>query len=84
VAYARVTRAEPQIHPGANEAPTGGYVKLDLGTRYTLRTDKAGEFTVFANAKNLLDADIRSAASYLRQYSPEPGRGAEVGLRWNF
>lgn len=83
-AYTRVAQAEPQNHPGVNETATAGYVKLDLGARYTLQAGQAGELTVFANAKNLLDADIRSATSYLRQYSPEPGRGAELGIRLSF
>ena len=39
---------------------------------------------LFAKANNLLNENIRNSVSYLRNLSPEPGRGAEVGIRISF
>ena len=42
------------------------------------------KITVFAKANNLLNENIRNSVSYLRNFSPEPGRGAEIGFRVNY
>ena len=35
---------------------------------------------VFVKGNNLLNQNIRNSTSYLRNWAPEPGRGAEVGV----
>jgi iron complex outermembrane receptor protein len=80
----RLTRAEAQEHPGANETRTDGYVRLDLGVNYRVRAWDRAELLLFAKGNNLLDEEIRNSTSYLRNLAPEPGRGAEVGLRVSF
>ncbi|MDP3288469.1 MAG: TonB-dependent receptor, partial [Methyloversatilis sp.] len=40
--------------------------------------------TLFARGRNLLDREARNATSFLRSFSPEPGRSVEVGLSLTF
>jgi iron complex outermembrane receptor protein len=39
---------------------------------------------LFVQGRNLLDREIRNSVSFLRNYTPEPGRAIEVGLRSSF
>lgn len=80
----RLTRAEAQTKAGANETPTPGYVRLDLTTQYRLASFKNSEITLFANGKNLLNENIRNSVSFLRNFAPEPGRSAEIGVRVSY
>jgi iron complex outermembrane receptor protein len=82
--FLRLTRAEPQDHPGPNEAPTPSYVLLNLGGEYRLPTAEKLELILFARATNLLDQTVRYSTSFLRQVAPEPGRGAQVGISLKF
>lgn len=82
--FLRLTRAEPQDHPGQNEAPTPSYVLLNLGGEYHILTRQRLQLTLFARATNLLDQTVRNSTSYLRTVAPEPGRGAQVGVRIGF
>nr|BAL53155.1 TonB-dependent receptor [uncultured Gammaproteobacteria bacterium] len=82
--FLRLTRAEPQDHPGAGEAPTPSYVLLNLGGEYRLPTHERLELALFARATNLLDQTVRNSTSFLRTVAPEPGRGAQVGVRVGF
>jgi iron complex outermembrane receptor protein len=36
---------------------------------------------VYAKGNNLLNENIRNSASFLRNFQPEPGIGAELGVR---
>ncbi|CAL1241310.1 TonB-dependent receptor [Candidatus Methylocalor cossyra] len=83
-AFLRLTRGERQDHPGANDSPTPGYVLLNLGLQYETRAFQDAKLLVFAMANNLLDENIRNSTSYLRNFAPEPGRGAELGLRISY
>jgi len=56
-------------------------VLLNLGAQFHLTTLETAEIMLFANAKNLLDENVRNSTSYLRNFAPEPGRGAELGIR---
>lgn len=80
----RLTRGEAQNAPGANEASTPGYTLLNLNTRYHILDFKGAEFLLFAKGNNLLDENIRNSTSFLRNFAPEPGRGAELGVRINY
>lgn len=82
--FLRLTRAEPQDHPGAHEAPTPSYVLLNLGGEYRIHTHDRLELTLFARATNLLDQTVRNSTSFLRTVAPEPGRGAQAGVRIGF
>jgi iron complex outermembrane receptor protein len=42
------------------------------------------ETVLFVQGRNLLDREIRNSVSFLRNYTPEPGRAIEVGLRSSF
>ncbi len=80
----RMTRAEKQENPGLNETETDGYWLLDLSANYRVGIAEYAEMLLFVKANNLLDQDIRHSVSYLRNSSPEAGRGAEMGLRIEF
>ncbi|WP_019868356.1 TonB-dependent receptor [Methylovulum miyakonense] len=80
----RLTRGEAQDHPGDFDTATAGYVQLNLSTQYLIKQIKDVDVLVFAKANNLLDENIRNSTSYLRNFAPEPGRGAEIGLRMNY
>ncbi len=80
----RLTRAEAQTHPGENETTTPGYILLDANVSYQLQLGEKYEMLVFVKGNNLLNETIRNSTSFLKDYAPEPGRGAEVGLRLSF
>lgn len=80
----RLTRGEKQDKPGANDTPTHGYVLLNVGVQYEVKALDAAKLLVFAQGNNLLNENIRNSTSYLRNFAPEPGRGAEVGIRVSY
>ncbi len=80
----RLTRAEPQDHPGQHESTTPGYVLLGVGGQYQVKAWQQAELTVFAKGSNLLNENVRNSTSYLRNFAPEPGRGAELGIRVSY
>ena len=41
---------------------------------------KKGDMVVYAKGNNLLNENIRNAASFLRNFQPEPGIGVELGI----
>lgn len=82
--HARLTRGEAQNHPGEHDSNTPGYLLLNLGAQYRLASFGESEVLLFANGKNMLNENIRNATSYLRNYSPEPGRSAELGIRVSY
>lgn len=78
-AYAGVLKAAAQTHPGAFETSTDDYARLDAGVSYTLAMGQ-----VFVRGTNLSNQSIRASTSFLRDYSPEPGRSIETGVRFSF
>jgi iron complex outermembrane receptor protein len=80
----RLTRGEAQTHAGNNDTPTTGYMLLSLGTQYHILDLHGADVMVFAKANNLINENIRNSTSYLRNYAPEPGRGAEIGFRVSY
>ncbi len=82
--YLRFTRAEPQTNAGNFETATAGYFLLNMGTQYKLKAYKDAQLMLFAKGNNLLNENIRNSTSYLRNFAPEAGRGAEVGFRVSY
>lgn len=80
----RLTRAEAQTNPGDNESSTPGYLLLDLNAQYRIAGFQDADVLLFAKGKNLLDENIRNSTSYLRNFAPEPGRSAEIGIRISY
>jgi len=54
---------------------------LNLGAQYRLTSFHESEVMLFANGKNMLNEGIRNSTSYLRNFAPDPGRSAEIGIR---
>ncbi|WOX04232.1 TonB-dependent receptor [Microbulbifer pacificus] len=79
----RNTRATAQDRPGAFEEATEAYTRMDLTAQYNFKL-AGNDAVLFANARNLLDEDIRNATSLLRDFAPEPGRSIEAGVRFHF
>ena len=80
----RLTYADEQEYSGANEAWTGGYTLLNLNTHYHIQDFNKADVLVYAKGNNLLNQNIRNSASFLRNFAPEAGIGAEVGIRINY
>lgn len=82
--HIRLTRGEAQTHAGDHESTTPSYLLLNLGAQYRLANLGKADVMLFANGKNLLDENIRNSTSYLRNFAPEPGRSAELGVRVSY
>ena len=80
----RLTRGEPQNNAGENQSNTPGYLLLNLGAQYNLATFHDSEVLLFARGKNMTNENIRNSTSYLRNFAPEPGRSAEIGIRMSY
>ena len=80
----RLTRGEPQNDAGENQSNTPGYLLLNLGAQYHLATFHDSEVLLFARGKNMTNENIRNSTSYLRNFAPEPGRSAEIGIRISY
>lgn len=84
VSRLRWSHSMAQSNPGVNESPSAAYDLLNLTIDRTMAPAGGVEMTVFAHARNLLDAEIRNSTSFLRSFTPEAGRRLEVGLRATF
>ena len=82
--WLRITRAEDQPYAGEYDSATPGYVLVNLGAQYTVKAFKNSNLVIFAKGNNLLNEQIRNAVSYLRNFAPEAGRGAEIGFRVSY
>ena len=80
----RYTYADEQNYGGKNEDSTGSYTLLNLNTHYHIQDFKKADVLVYAKGNNLLNQNIRNSASFLRNFSPEAGIGAELGIRINY
>jgi iron complex outermembrane receptor protein len=80
---AHVTWADDQNDTGGAELPTDGYTQLDL--RADLKLSELGYgregTTLFVDARNVTDEEIRYATSVLKDKLPAPGRNIRVGIR---
>ena len=69
--------------PAYDPSTTPAYDLLSADIGYTLRTT-AGEVTLYARGRNLLDETRRDATSFLKDVAPRPGRSLYLGLRFDF
>jgi iron complex outermembrane receptor protein len=72
-----------QTKPGANELKTDGYDRLDTSISRKFSVNEV-DFTLLLNGRNLMDEDIRSSSSFIRDYAPEAGRSLELALQLQF
>lgn len=77
-----VRRVAQQDRVAANELPTDGFTMVNLSASYKLSEDPA--VILFAEARNLTDAEGREHASFLKDIAPMPGRGFRAGLAYRF
>lgn len=82
--YLRLARADDQPHAGDFETSTAGYFLFNVGVNYQLKAYHDAKLMLFAKGNNLLNENIRNSTSYLRNFAPEAGRGAEVGFRVSY
>ena len=80
----RLSQTEAQQEVGDNDSMSPAYLLVNLQTQYTVANFAHAELVVFAKGKNLLNENIRNATSYLRNFAPEAGRGAEIGFRLSY
>lgn len=82
--YLRFARVDDQPRAGEFETSTAGYFLLNLGVNYQMTAYQDAKLMLFAKGNNLLNQNIRNSTSYLRNFAPEAGRGAEVGFRVSY
>jgi len=68
----------------AQETATPGYTRLDAGLQYRIGHGGQASTTVFVQANNLLDKDIRVHTSFIKDAAPLPGRSLTAGVRATF
>jgi len=78
-----VVYAHAQTKPGANELPTASYKRIDMTVSRAFDLADV-QYTIMLKGRNLGDDEIRSASSFIRDYSPETGRGIELALQMQF
>lgn len=82
----RYSYVSKQNRIGENEIPTDAYHLLNARFAYSLDfpdSDQHGAM-VFLQMKNVLDEEIRKSTTFLRNFSPEPGREISLGVRYDF
>ncbi len=82
----RYSYVSGQDRAGNNETTTEPYKLLDAKLSYAYTFDRyhSQEIMAFVQMKNLLDEEIRKSTSFLRNFTPEPGREITLGLRYQF
>ena len=66
------------------ETRTPGYTRLDAGLSYRIQHASQRTTTLFLQANNLLNEDMRVHTSFIKDRAPLPGRSLFAGLRSNF
>jgi iron complex outermembrane receptor protein len=66
----------------AFELPTDGYRTLNAFLAWS--PDPEGGLMVYAEGRNLNDAEIREHASFLKDLAPSPGRNLRLGVVYRF
>ena len=82
----RYSYVSEQNNSGFSETDTAAYELLNARFSYTLPLDYSEEQSVlvFLQMNNLLDDEIRKSTSFLRNFTPEPGREISAGLRFQY
>ncbi|WP_372783398.1 TonB-dependent receptor [Litorivivens sp.] len=81
--HVRVSQVREQDKFADGESATDGYTLVELAGDYHLTLNNV-EMTLFVKARNVLDEEIRSHTSLLKNYAPEAGRNIESGIRLSF
>lgn len=81
---AQLRHAFEQSETAPGESETDGYTQFDLDLSKHFPLSNGYEWTLFAQAKNLLDEEIRYSTSFLKDSAPQPGRSIQVGARFEF
>lgn len=68
----------------AQETATPGYTRLDAGLQYRIGHGGQAATTLFLQANNLLDRDMRVHTSFIKDAAPLPGRSLTAGVRATF
>ena len=66
------------------ETATPGYTRLDAGVSYRIAHSAQRSTSVFVQANNLLNEDMRVHTSFIKNTAPLPGRSLVAGLRSQF
>ncbi|MDQ8208961.1 TonB-dependent receptor [Coraliomargarita sp. SDUM461003] len=66
------------------ETETDAYTELKADLAYTFQLGSGIDLTLFAQANNLLDEEIRHHTSYIKDVAPLPGRNVTIGARMEF
>ena len=82
--HLHVTRFNRQSDAGRLELETDGYTLVSVYADYHLSVGTDSEVKMFLRGNNLLNEQIRNHASFLKNYSPEFGRGVTLGLRFEY
>ena len=80
----RYTSASAQRRAGKRESATGGYASLAADFSYRQPLGGGREAVLFVRGRNLMNDEIRNSTSFLRDFMPEGGRNAELGVRLTF
>ncbi len=65
------------------ETMTPGYTFLDADMTYAIPADRSS-IEIFVRGTNLTDREARVHSSFLKDFSPLPGRGVLAGVRMRF
>ena len=71
-----------QDRVAAFELPTDGYRTLNAFLAWS--PDPEGGLLVYAEGRNLNDAEVREHASFLKDLAPSPGRNLRLGVVYRF
>ncbi len=82
--HLHVTRFNRQSDASRLELETDGYTLVSVYADYHLSVGTDSEVKMFLRGDNLLNEQIRNHASFLKNYSPEFGRGVTLGLRFEY
>ncbi len=66
------------------ETSTSGYTLMNFEASYRIKETKSNGIRLFLQGRNLLDEEIRIHTSFLKNFSPQPGRALVAGLRGDF
>ena len=82
--HLHVTRVNDQDDVAQLELGTDGYTLVSVYADYHFDIGGESDLKLFARGDNLLDEQVRNHASFLKNFSPEFGRGVTVGVRYEY
>jgi iron complex outermembrane receptor protein len=78
----KVRSVGEQTRTAGFERPTDGYTTLSLSGAWRPLADR--NVTIFAEAANLTDEEVREHVSFLKDIAPLPGRNLRAGVTYRF